>query len=178
MYIELIADSCFVPLVDILSFLFAEILTILSSFQSMYEHPPDKTTMPKLQQDDSSSKHRPQTFEEHVSIKAKEEIVIVRGQDGKLRERHKFDSVNAAWALGSLVFLAAILVSVMLYIKPWRQREYYWWRSEDIAYDSNSKFSLLKRNRKILDKWRKSKRTSSAHRKLLGPIPEESDDEL
>lgn len=134
------------------------------------------TTMPKVQQDDTTG--RVQTIEEHVSIKAKEEIVIVRGQDGKLRERHKFDSVNAAWALGSLVFLASILVSVMLYVKPWRQKEYYWWRTEDMAYDSNAKFSLLKRNKNILSKWRKSNGKTSAHRKLLGPIPEESDDEL
>lgn len=135
----------------------------------------DITHKPQTHQDDAAPNNRVQKIEEHVSIKASEEIVIVRGRDGKLRERHKFDSVNAAWALGSLVFLAAILVTVMLYVKPWRQRDY-WWRTEDITYDSNSKFSLLK-GKRMFGKWRNSKRTSSAHRKLLGSIPEESDDD-
>ncbi|KAK3737462.1 hypothetical protein QZH41_008346 [Actinostola sp. cb2023] len=145
------------------------------SEKSMYESSIDTTNKAKHQDDTVPHDHPyDQTFEEHVSIEASERIVIVRGHDGKLRERHKIDSVNAAWALGSLVFLATILVSVMIYVKPWRHRDY-WWRNDDLTYDSNSKFSLLK-NRKMFG--RGNAKRSSAHAKLLGPIPEESDDDL
>ncbi|XP_031553353.1 uncharacterized protein LOC116290463 [Actinia tenebrosa] len=113
-------------------------------------------------------------WEGRLSIKATERFVIVRGEDGRLQERRKFDSANAAWALGSLVFLCGLIVAFMLYAKPCQQKDY-WWRTDEITYNSNSKFSILK-NRRLF--WKGNNRQSAASAKLLGVIPEESDEEL
>lgn len=93
-------------------------------------------------------------------------------------ERQKFDSVNAAWALGSVVFLCLILVVVMAYTKPWEHRQD-WWRTD--MYDSNTKFSLMKSKRyPVKTDWRGKSRSknlvASQARPLLGSIPEEIDD--
>lgn len=131
-------------------------------------------TNPKNDADENSqdSSQHPQ-WEGSLSIKASERLVIVRGQDGKLQERRKFDSANAAWALGSLVFLCGLIVTVMLYAKPCQQKDY-WWRTDEITYNSNSKFSIFKNRRGF---WKGNNRRSAANAKLLGPIPEESDEE-
>ncbi|EDO44140.1 predicted protein [Nematostella vectensis] len=113
-------------------------------------------------------------WEEHLSIK--ENVVIVQDSKGKPMLRHKFDSVNAAWALGSLIFLCLILTSVMMYTRPWRQRDF-WWRTDDITYNSNSRFNMLK-SKSLSFNWRGNKRRSSAQMRLLGPIPEEPDDDI
>ena len=105
-------------------------------------------------------------------------FVIVARHDNST-ERQKFDSVNAAWALGSVVFLCLILVIVMVYTKPWEHRQD-WWRTD--LYDSNTKFSLLKSKRyPVKTNWRGKSRSKSIlavsqARPLLGSISEEMDD--
>ena len=109
---------------------------------------------------------------ESISIQNSEQVLIVNEQ---VSTANKVDPYNAAWALGSVIFLCLILGGVLLYTRLWKNRDH-WWRAED--YNSNTKFSLMK-NRGLRWKPRtfSSKRTSGYSR-LLTAIPEEFDDDI
>ena len=104
-------------------------------------------------------------------------VVVIVASPDNTTQRERFDSVNAAWALGSVIFLCLILLVVMMYTKPWEQRQY-WWRTD--LYDSNTKFSLLKSKRyPVKVDWRGKSRNKGLSvaqaRPLLGAIPEKMD---
>ncbi|XP_044173890.1 uncharacterized protein LOC114967652 [Acropora millepora] len=109
---------------------------------------------------------------ESISIQNSEQVLIVNEQ---VSTANKVDPYNAAWALGSVIFLCLILGGVLFYTRLWKNRDH-WWRAED--YNSNTKFSLMK-NRGLRWKPRtfSSKRTSGYSR-LLTDIPEEFDDDI
>ena len=107
-----------------------------------------------------------------ISIQNTEEIVIV---NERVARNRKFDTSNAAWALGSVIFLCLVLGSVLLYTRPWKNRDHLW-RVED--YNSNTKFSLVKtRGLRWKSRTFPSKKTSGYSR-LLSDIPEEFEDDI
>lgn len=109
---------------------------------------------------------------ETISIQNSEQVVIVNEQ---VSNETKVDPYNAAWALGSVIFLCLILGGVMLYTQIWKNRDH-WWRIED--YNSNTKFSLMKiKGLRCKPRTFASKRTSGYSR-LLTAIPEELDDDI
>ena len=109
---------------------------------------------------------------ETISIQNSEQVVIVNEQ---VSNESKVDPYNAAWALGSVIFLCLILGGVMLYTQIWKNRDH-WWRIED--YNSNTKFSLMKiKGLRCKPRTFASKRTSGYSR-LLTAIPEELDDDI
>jgi len=110
--------------------------------------------------------------QESISIQNTEELVFVN--EG-VSSNHKFDTSNAAWALGSVVFLCVVLGVVLLYTRPWQNRDH-WWRVED--YNSNTKFSLTKtRGHRWKSRPFPSKKTSG-YTRLLNSIPEEFEDDI
>lgn len=101
-----------------------------------------------------------------------EEVVIVNEQ---ISNNRKVDTSNAAWALGSLMFLCAILGGMLIYTRPWKNRDH-WWRMDD--YNSNTKFSFMKtRGLRWKNRMSPGKRTSGYSR-LLTAIPEELEDDI
>ena len=109
---------------------------------------------------------------ESISIQNTEELVFV---NQRVSSNHKFDTSNAAWALGSVIFLCLVLGGVLLYTRPWQNRDH-WWRVED--YNSNTKFSLMKtRGLRWKSRTFPSKKTSG-YTRLLNSIPEEFEDDI
>ena len=109
---------------------------------------------------------------ESISIQNSEEVVIVNEE---VSSNRKVDSSDAAWALGSLMFLCAVLGGVLIYTQLWKNRDH-WWRVED--YNSNTKFSLMKtRGLRWKPRTSSGKRTSGYSR-LLSAIPEELEDDI
>lgn len=109
---------------------------------------------------------------ESISIRNSEQVVIVNEQVSSTR---KVDPYNAAWALGSVIFLCLILGGVLLYTRLWKNRDH-WWRMED--YNSNTKFSLMK-TRGL--RWKSRtfpNKKSSGYSRLLSAIPEEFEDDI
>lgn len=109
---------------------------------------------------------------ESISIRNSEQVVIVNEQVSSTR---KVDPYNAAWALGSVIFLCLILGGVLLYTRLWKNRDH-WWRMED--YNSNTKFSLMK-TRGL--RWKSRtfpNKKSSGYSHLLSAIPEEFEDDI
>lgn len=107
-----------------------------------------------------------------ISIQNTEELVFV---NERVSSNHKFDTSNAAWALGSVIFLCVVLGGVLLYTRPWQNRDH-WWRGED--YNSNTKFSLMKtRGHRWKSRTFPSKKTSG-YTRLLNSIPEEFEDDI
>ena len=121
---------------------------------------------------DASERDLVQDHGESISIQNTEELVFV---NERVSSNHKFDTSNAAWALGSLIFLCVVLGGVLLYTRPWQNRDH-WWRVED--YNSNTKFSLMKTTGL---RWKSrtfpSKKTSG-YTRLLNSIPEEFEDDI
>ena len=144
-------------------------------FQSMLPslQEPENSHSRETQHDPSQSDGFKQSGKS-ISIQNKysEEVVIVNEQ---ISNNRKVDTSNAAWALGSLIFLCAILVGLLIYTQLWKNRDH-WWRMDD--YNSNTKFSLMK-TRGL--RWKKrtfpTKRTSGYSR-LLTAIPEELEDDI
>lgn len=109
---------------------------------------------------------------ESISIRNSEQVVIVNEQ---VSSNRKVDPYNAAWALGSVIFLCLILGGVLLYTRLWKNRDH-WWRMED--YNSNTKFSLMK-TRGL--RWKSRtfpNKKSSGYSRLLSAIPEEFEDDI
>lgn len=124
------------------------------------------------EQDAPENDWMPQGNSESISIQNTEELVIV---NERVPSNHKFDTSNAAWALGSVIFLCLVLAGVLLYTRPWKNRDH-WWRVED--YNSNTKFSLVKtRGLRWKSRTFPSKKTSGYSR-LLNAIPEEFEDDI
>ncbi|KAL9982058.1 hypothetical protein ACROYT_G010848 [Oculina patagonica] len=125
-----------------------------------------------IEQDPSENDWMAQGNAESISIQNTEELVIV---NERVPSNRKFDTSNAAWALGSVIFLCLVLAGVLLYTRPWKNRDH-WWRVED--YNSNTKFSLMKTTGL---RWKSrtfpSKKTSGYSR-LLSAIPEEFEDDI
>ena len=119
----------------------------------------------------------PQDDENSPVRHSKEEFLFISESEHKVPRRQEFDKYNAAWALGSLVFLCVVLGGVLLYSRLWETRDYYW-RVEN--YNSNVNFSLPKKKRsKFKIKWKsKALGKSAAYCKLLNTIPEEPSDDI
>ena len=109
---------------------------------------------------------------ESISIQNTEELVIV---NERVTSNHKFDTSNAAWALGSVIFLCLILGGVLLYTRPWQNRNH-WWRLED--YNSNTKFSFMKPGGLRWKSRTLPSKKSSGYSRLLTAIPEEFEDDI
>lgn len=125
-----------------------------------------------VREQDTSQKDWIQDNRASISIQNTEELVIV---NERISSNHKFDTSNAAWALGSVIFLCLVLGGVLLYTRPWQNRDH-WWRVED--YNSNTKFSLMKtRGLRWKSRTFPSKKTSGYSR-LLSAIPEEFEDDI
>ena len=117
---------------------------------------------------ESSQRDGMQGHSGSISIQNREELVFVTSN-------RKFDTSNAAWALGSVVFLCVVLGGVLLYTRPWQNRDH-WWRVED--YNSNTKFSLMKtRGHRWKSRTFPSRKTSG-YTRLLNSIPEEFEDDI
>ena len=121
---------------------------------------------------DASLRDGMQAHSGSISIQNTEELVFV---NERVSSNHKFDTSNAAWALGSVIFLCVVLCGVLLYTRPWQNRDH-WWRVED--YNSNTKFSLMKtRDHRWKSRTFPSKKTSG-YTRLLNSIPEEFEDDI
>lgn len=121
---------------------------------------------------DTSERDWMQGHGESISIQNTEEVVIV---NERVSSNHKFDTSNAAWALGSVIFLCVVLGGVLLYTRLWQNRDH-WWRVE--AYNSNTKFNLMKtRGHSWKSRTFPTKKTSG-YTRLLNSIPEEIEDDI
>lgn len=121
---------------------------------------------------DASQENERQSSQGSISIQNTEEFVIV---NERVTSNHKFDTSNAAWALGSVIFLCLVLGGVLFYTRPWQNRDH-WWTLDD--YNSNTKFSFMKaRGLRWKSRTPPNKRTAGYSR-LLSAIPEEFEDDI
>lgn len=121
---------------------------------------------------DASQENERQRSQGSISIQNTEEFVIV---NERVTSNHKFDTSNAAWALGSVIFLCLVLGGVLFYTRPWQNRDH-WWTLDD--YNSNTKFSFMKaRGLRWKSRTPPNKRTAGYSR-LLSAIPEEFEDDI
>lgn len=141
-----------------------------------------KSMLPTLQEDRShlqepqyDSPNQPRVENprvETISIQNSEQVLIVNEQ---VSTNRKVDPSNAAWALGSVIFLCLVLGGVLIYTRPWKHRDY-WWRMED--YNSNTKFSFMKTRGLRFKPRTLSRKKPSGYSRLLTAIPEEFEDDI
>ena len=132
----------------------------------------DERSRSQEPQQDSPNQDWNENRGESISIQQSEQLLIVNEQVPSSR---KVDRYNAAWALGCVIFLCLILGGVLLYTRPWKNRDH-WWRVED--YNSNTKFSFMKtRGFRWKPRTFPSKK-SSGYSRLLTAIPEEFEDDI
>ena len=114
----------------------------------------------------------------HSSKKLKKKLIQNLKTQLKPEKRH-MDRGQAAWAVGSLFFLCFVLVLVLVYTKPWNERDYYL-KEKMASRNNNTNFSMLKSHlRRGQRSWRdvaEQQRHAAASRRLLGPIHEEDED--
>ena len=94
-------------------------------------------------------------------------------------EKRTINTNNAAWAVASLLFLCLVLVFILVYTKPWNERDYYL-KEKMASRNNNAGFSMIKshfnRGNKSWRELAEQQRNAAASRRLLGPIHEEDED--
>ena len=128
---------------------------------------------------DILNEHYNSVYDNGRSSKKMKKHLIQKIKHGLRPEKRSINPNNAAWAVASLLFLCLVLVFVLVYTKPWNERDYYL-KEKMASRNNNTGFSLIKnhfssRNRS----WRQlaeQQRSASVSRRLLGPIHEEDED--
>jgi hypothetical protein len=114
----------------------------------------------------------------HSSNKLKKHL-LQKIKHGLRPGKRTINTNNAAWAVASLLFLCLVLLFVLVYTKPWNERDYYL-KEKMASRNNNTSFSMIKshfnRGNKSWRELAEQQRNAAASRRLLGPIHEEDED--
>ena len=113
------------------------------------------------------------------SSKTLKKHLLQKIKHGLRPEKRTINTNNAVWAVASLLFLCLVLIFVLIYTKPWNERDYYL-KEKMATQNNNTGFSMIKSHFNRQNKtWRElaeEHRHAAASRRLLGPIHEEEED--
>lgn len=125
---------------------------------------------------DILNEHYNSVYNQGKSSKTLKKQLLQKIKHGLRPEKRTINTNNAAWAVASLLFLCLILLFVLVYTKPWNERDYYL-KEKMSSKNNNSGFSLIKNHGH--PSWRQlteQHRNIAVSRRLLGPIHEEDED--
>jgi uncharacterized membrane protein len=128
---------------------------------------------------DILNEHYNTLYNQGRSSKTLKKHLLQKIKHGLRPGKRSINTNNAAWAVASLLFLCLVLLFVLIYTKPWNERDYYL-KEKMSSRNNNTSFSMIKSHfSRGNQSWRElaeQQRHAAASRRLLGPIHEEDED--